>query len=367
MSSSTHSAMIMAGGTGGHVYPGLAVASALREAGWRVSWIGTARGLEARVVPVSGMTLHTLTTLGLRGKGILSRLKGVFSLLFACLQALGLLLRHRPTLVIGFGGYAAGPAGAVATILRIPVLIHEQNAVAGTTNRLLARGACRVMAGFEGAFALPAQSLVTGNPLRAEMCQQPQKTYPQSMFTPERPLRIAIMGGSQGALALNKGCPDAFAALPTEVLAALDVKHQCGAQHLDVTQDAWASVEMRNVDVMPFVEDMASLYAWADLAICRAGALTVSELAVTGTPSLLVPLPQAIDNHQMKNAEVLCKAGGACILPQSSLTDTTLARFINDIINDAARLSIMSECARAWSKPNATRDVVLVAQEVACG
>ena len=367
MTTSEHSVMIMAGGTGGHVYPGLAVAEGLRAKGWDVAWIGTGRGLEARVVPANQIALHTLKTLGLRGKGLTSKVKGIASLLWACVQALVLLLRHRPSMVIGFGGYAAGPAGAVARLLGIPLLIHEQNAVAGTTNRLLAGRAARVMSGFEGSFAVGVDVIITGNPLRDELCEVAKKAYPTASFGPCRRLRVAILGGTQGALALNTGCPQAFSQLSAGELSCIDIKHQCGVAHVDVTAESWARVGVNQCEVMPFIEDMATLYHWADLAICRAGALTVSEVAVTGTPSLLVPLPHAIDNHQMKNAEALMSVGGATIVPQSELTSDAIPKFLSRILTDTRILKRMSTDARGWSTPNATREVVAIAEEVAHG
>jgi UDP-N-acetylglucosamine--N-acetylmuramyl-(pentapeptide) pyrophosphoryl-undecaprenol N-acetylglucosamine transferase len=270
-------------------------------------------------------------------------------------------------MVIGFGGYAAGPAGAVARLLGIPLLIHEQNAVAGTTNRLLARRAARVMAGFDGAFTNDVDVTVTGNPLRDELCEVAEKRYPTASFDRSRRLRVAILGGSQGALALNTGCPKAFSQLSADELACIDIKHQCGLAHVDVTKESWGRVGVNEYEVMPFVEDMAALYHWADLAICRAGALTVSEVAVTGTPSVLVPLPQAIDNHQTKNAEALMSAGGASIVSQSELENDAIPEFLTRILRDAPTLKQMSDDARAWSKPNATQDVVSIAEEVACG
>jgi UDP-N-acetylglucosamine--N-acetylmuramyl-(pentapeptide) pyrophosphoryl-undecaprenol N-acetylglucosamine transferase len=225
----------------------LAVAAGLKAKGWDVAWIGTARGLEARVVPANHIALHTLKTLGLRGKGLTSKVKGVASLLWACLQALALLLRRRPSMVIGFGGYAAGPAGAVARLLGIPLLIHEQNAVAGTTNRLLARRAARVMAGFDGAFTNDVDVTVTGNPLRDELCEVAEKRYPTASFDRSRRLRVAILGGSQGALALNTGCPKAFSQLSADELACIDIKHQCGLAHVDVTKESWGRVGVNRV------------------------------------------------------------------------------------------------------------------------
>ena len=363
----SRSAMIMAGGTGGHVFPGLAIATALRERDWDVSWVGTSRGLESRVVPDNGIQLHTLKTLGLRGKGIGSKIKGIVSLLASCLQALWLLITNRPSVVVGFGGYAAGPAGIVAWLLRIPVVIHEQNAVAGTTNRLLSRAAKRVLAGFDGAFASSLAVLVTGNPVRTALANVPSKTYPEAGFSKAQPLKLAILGGSQGALALNRSVPTALSKLSSNALECIAVRHQCGRNHHDITESAWSEVSLADLEVTPFVDDMAELYQWADVAICRAGALTVCELAVTGTPSVLVPLPNAIDNHQLKNAEALRDAGGAVIVEQKDLESGALVAFVAETLMQSQRLVEMSSAAKSWSKPNATDQVVAVIEEVVCG
>ena len=363
----SRSAMIMAGGTGGHVFPGLAIATALRERDWDVSWVGTSRGLESRVVPDNGIQLHTLKTLGLRGKGIGSKIKGIVSLLASCLQALWLLITNRPSVVIGFGGYAAGPAGIVAWLLGIPVVIHEQNAVAGTTNRMLSRVAKRVLAGFEGAFASSLAALVTGNPVRTALASVPSKAYPEAGFSKAQPLKLAILGGSQGALALNRGVPTALSKLSSNALECIAVRHQCGRNHHDITESAWSEVSIADLEVTPFVDDMAELYQWADVAICRAGALTVCELAVTATPSVLVPLPNAIDNHQLKNAEALRDAGGAVIVEQKNLESGALEAFVAETLMQSQRLAEMSSGAKAWSKPNATNQVVAVIEEVVCG
>ena len=363
----SRSAMIMAGGTGGHVFPGLAIATALRERNWEVSWVGTSRGLEASVVPDNGIELHTLKTLGLRGKGLWAKIKGVLSLLFSCLQALWLLTTNRPSVVVGFGGYAAGPAGLVAWILRIPVVIHEQNAVAGTTNRLLSRVSKRVLAGFEGAFVSGSTLRVTGNPVRSALADLPSKTYSQTAFSKAQPLKLAILGGSQGALALNKGVPAALSNLSADALQCIAVRHQCGRNHGDVTASAWSALSLADIEITPFVDDMAELYQWADMAICRAGALTVCELAVTGTPSVLIPLPSAIDNHQLKNAEALRDAGGAVIVEQAYLESGVLEAFLEETLTQAKRLSDMSSAAKRWSKPDATKQVVTVIEEVVCG
>ena len=356
-------ALIMAGGTGGHVYPALATAEVLRERGMVVEWLGTNRGIEARVAPSHGYKLHALMTRGLRGKGLASRALGLLSLLVAVLQSAWILLSYRPQVVIGFGGYAAGPAGLVASLLRIPLVIHEQNAVAGTTNRLLAKRARRVLAGFEGAFADGLQVAVTGNPLRADIATVVASASDGLNFSSERPLRLLILGGSQGALALNQLCPAAIGALSDEDRAVVHVIHQCGDRHIDATEMAWSETDIAQLEIRPFIDDMASTYAWADLAICRAGALTVSELAVTATPAFLIPLPNAIDNHQLRNAQALEAAGGARVIEQASLTAESLAEQLLDLIRHPALLSAMSTAARAWSKPRATDRVAELVME----
>ena len=312
--------LVMAGGTGGHVYPALATALLLRSRGLTVEWLGTNRGIEATVAPSNQFKLHALATRGLRGKGIVSRIQGIAALIIAAIQSCWIVIRYRPNVVLGFGGYAAGPAGLVASLLRVPLVIHEQNAVAGTTNRLLAKRARRVLAGFENAFSTDIEAVVTGNPLRTEITQVTSAATEHSEFSVDRPLRLLILGGSQGALALNTSCPAALATMDSEDRAMIHVIHQCGDRHLQSTQNAWSDTEVAQLEIRPFIDDMAAAYAWADIAICRAGALTVSELAVTATPAILVPLPNAIDNHQLRNAQSLESAGGAVVLEQKLMT-----------------------------------------------
>lgn len=356
-------ALVMAGGTGGHVYPALATAEVLREHGIVVEWVGTNRGIEARVAPSHGYKLHALVTRGLRGKGLVSRIQGLVSLLMAALQSFWILLNYRPQVVIGFGGYAAGPAGLVASVLRIPLVIHEQNAVAGTTNRLLAKRARRVLAGFEGAFSEDVPVAVTGNPLRADIATVGASVPDSLNFSSERPLRLLILGGSQGALALNQLCPAAIATLSALDRAVIHVIHQCGDRHADTTEAFWGETSIAQLEIRPFIDDMASTYEWADMAICRAGALTVSEVAVTATPALLIPLPNAIDNHQLHNAQALEGAGGARVLQQHSLTAESLAEQVSEFIRHPALLSAMSTAAHAWSKPTATDRVAEIVME----
>lgn len=361
--------LVMAGGTGGHVYPALAVADSLAQRGWEVDWVGTERGIESRVVPAAGFVLHKLTVLGIRGKGLVSRIKGFLYLLWSMVQAFRLVWRLQPDVVLGMGGYAAGPAGLAAVLLRRPLVVHEQNAVAGTTNRLLAPLARRVLSGLPGAFGQKRAAQIVGNPVRSEIAAVYfEGAGLQDAFTPSRPLRLLVLGGSLGAAPLNETVPQAIAAL----VAAGDgervvVRHQCGDRHEMTTREVWSTAGDVAVEVSPFIEDMAEAYAWADLVICRAGALTVSELAATATPAILVPLPHAIDDHQTRNAETLSRVGAGILLHQSAMTPTALARLINGLLDDAARLRGMSAAARGVARISATEVVADIVEEVAHG
>lgn len=358
--------LVMAGGTGGHVYPALAVAHALRDQGWSIDWVGTERGLEYRVVPANDIPLHCLAVRGLRGKGFLARLTGAARLLLAVVEAFGVVRRTQPDVVLGMGGYAAGPAGLAAWLLRKPVVIHEQNAVAGTTNRLLAPLARRVLCGLPGAFSTN-KATVVGNPVRADISALTQQTSDiPATFTTERPLRLAVLGGSLGSKPLNEAMPAALASLDPPVRSRLAVRHQCGPQHESATRALYADCADVAIEVQPYVEDMAAVYCWADVVVCRAGALTVAELAMSGTPSVLVPLPHAIDDHQTANARVLSNAGGAVLLPQAEMTSARLAQLLSDFVRAPQTLISMGEAARGSAFPNATQTVADVLQEVAC-
>ncbi|MEE4203942.1 MAG: undecaprenyldiphospho-muramoylpentapeptide beta-N-acetylglucosaminyltransferase [Halieaceae bacterium] len=361
--------LIMAGGTGGHVYPALAVADCLAQRGWQVDWVGTDRGIESRVVPAAGFLLHKLAVLGIRGKGLVSRFKGLLYLLWSGVQALRLVRRVRPDVVLGMGGYAAGPAGLAAALLRIPLVIHEQNAVAGTTNRLLAPLARRVLSGLPGAFNGKRVVQVVGNPVRAEIAAVHfERGDLHDCFDATRPLRLLVLGGSLGAAPINDLLPQAVVVLVEAGEGArLEVRHQCGERHAEAAQSAWSHVVDARVEVLPFIEDMAAAYAWADLVVCRAGALTVSELAVTGTPAILVPLPHAIDDHQTRNAEILSRAGAGILLPQATMTPASLAQHIQDLLDKPADLQRMSRAARIVARVTATETVADVIEEVANG
>lgn len=358
--------LVMAGGTGGHVYPALAVANALRDQGWSINWVGTERGLEHRVVPANDIPLHCLAVRGLRGKGLVARLTGAARLLLAVVEAFGVVRRTKPDVVLGMGGYAAGPAGLAAWLLRKPLVIHEQNAVAGTTNRLLAPLARRVLCGLPGAFGAN-KAAVVGNPVRADITALAQQTPDiPATFTTERPLRLAVLGGSLGSKPLNEAIPAALNRLGPDVANRMVVRHQCGPQHESATRGLYAECADVAAEVQPYVEDMAAMYRWADVVICRAGALTVAELAISGTPSVLVPLPHAIDDHQTANARTLSSAGAAVLLPQAEMTTARLVQLLGDFVRTPQTLISMGEKARVCAFPQATQTVAGVLQEVAC-
>jgi UDP-N-acetylglucosamine--N-acetylmuramyl-(pentapeptide) pyrophosphoryl-undecaprenol N-acetylglucosamine transferase len=333
-------ALIMAGGTGGHVFPGLATARVLQRRGFDIVWLGTQRGIEARLVPAAGIPVEWLSVSGLRGKGLLTLLAAPFNLALALAQAVRALRRHRPHVVLGAGGFVSGPGGFAAWLLRRPLVIHEQNAVAGLTNRLLARLADRVLEGFPGSFGKGVRAERVGNPVRAEIAAvaAPERRYAARSGR----VRLLVFGGSQGSARLNAVVPAALAELPEELRP--EVMHQTGAHGLDETTAAYRSRGM-TADVRPFIDDMAGAYGWADLAVCRSGALTIAELAAAGVPALLVPFPAAVDDHQTRNAEFVVGAGAGELMPESTLTPVTLAHKLRELL-DAGRPRLL-EMARA--------------------
>lgn len=340
--------LVMAGGTGGHVFPALAVAEALRTRELEVVWIGTRLGIEARLVPAAGIPVEWLTIGGLRGKGLLTRLAAPFRVALAVLQALRIMLRVRPAVVLGMGGYAAGPGGIAAWLTRRPLVIHEQNAIAGTTNRILARLAKRVLAAFPGAFPDGVAAEVVGNPVRAAIAAlpAPDARLAGRSGTP----RLLVLGGSQGALALNEAVPAALARVP-EALRPL-VRHQAGRNTLERAEAAYRQAGVA-AEVTEFIDDMAEAYGWADLAVCRAGALTVSELAAAGLPAVLVPFPAAVDDHQTLNGGYLVAAGGAVLVPEAQLDTERLATLLASLLCDRGRLLDMARRARDAARPEA--------------
>jgi len=353
MSQSRVQVLIMAGGTGGHVFPALAVARELEARGLALAWLGTRRGIEARLVPLAGIALHFLRIQGVRGRGWLGLFKAPFLLVGAVTQALFLMRRLKPGVVLGFGGFASGPGGLAAKLLGIPLVIHEQNSVPGTTNRYLAPWARRVLTAFP--CDLPRAELV-GNPVRQALFELPP---PEQRLAgrEQRPLRLLVLGGSLGAQALNETLPPALAQLPEAVRP--QVRHQTGEIHARATQALYRDhgLEAR---VEPFIEDMAEAYGWADWVICRAGALTVSELMVVGLAALLIPYPHAIDDHQSRNAQVLVDAQAALVLPQTQLSVQRLVREIRQAFGDRDSLLRMGQAARALARPKAAAAVAEV-------
>lgn len=357
-------ALIMAGGTGGHVYPALTVAERLRDEGWQVVWLGTRRGLEARVVPQHQIDLWFVRVGGLRGKGWLSWALAPFKLLLAVMQCLAIVRRIGPKVVLGMGGFAAGPGGLAAWLSGKPLLIHEQNAIPGLTNRLLARLAENVMEAFPGSFPEQLQALPTGNPVRQRIIDL---SPPGERFAGRgnEPLRLLVLGGSQGARALNEVVPQALAAL--EPVGSVEVHHQVGPDQLDSTRRCYRAAAVEAIELTPFIEDMAAAYGWADLVLCRAGAMTIAELAAAGVASILVPFPFAADDHQTANARYLAARGAAILVPQSDLTRARLSALLGELSQARGRLLEMAKAARALAVPDATARVVARCREVVYG
>ncbi len=339
--------VIMAGGTGGHVFPALAVAQELMDLGWQVSWLGTHRGMESRVIPENGIEIDWLSVEGVRGKNSLAKVVAVFKLLKACAEAFNVLKRRQPNLVLGMGGFVAGPGGLIAKILGIPLVIHEQNRVPGTTNRLLANRAKRVLEAFPGSFSREIRAVTTGNPLRRHFLDLPEKILWHEAAG--RALRVLVIGGSQGAQILNQVVPLALAKLQH-----VQVKHQSGSAMYKKVKAAYQSLNVV-AETVEFIDDIAGAYQWADLVICRAGAMTVSEVAAVGVPAVFVPLPYAIDDHQTANARYLSDAGAGELLPQNKLTEETLIKAVKKIMTD---LPAISRIAKQQARLDATQLVV---------
>jgi len=344
--------MVMAGGTGGHVFPALAVAEWLKRQGCRITWLGSVRSLESRLIPEYGYPLEQIEVSGLRGAGLKRRLLSPLLLLRALWQALGVLRRTRPNLVLGMGGFVTGPGGVVARLLGIPLVIQEQNALPGLTNRLLARVATRVFEAFPGSFGGRFHAEISGNPVRREILELPA---PGQRFADRGgPLRLLVVGGSLGARAINRAVPEALS-----LLAAAErplVKHQAGEKLLEETLAYYRAAGVE-AEVKAFEKEMARAYAWADLVICRAGALTVSELAAAGLGAVLIPYPHAVDDHQTHNARYLAEAGAARLLPQTALSGARLAELLRSLGGDRAALLHMAESAHRLAVPEAAATV----------
>lgn len=351
--------LVMAGGTGGHVYPALAVAERFQAQGLAVHWLGTRQGLEARVVPQARIPLHFVRVRGLRGKGVLSWVQAPARLLVALAQSLGVMRRVRPDIVLGMGGFVTGPGGVAAWLLRRPLLIHEQNAIPGFTNRILGHLARVVMEAFPGSFPARYRARHTGNPVRSaiEALPAPEVRLAQR----SGPLRVLVLGGSQGARVLNEVVPLALRALPAPDMVR--VCHQAGAHHLEAARTHYAAAGMQ-AELVAFIEDMAEAYGWADVVVCRAGAMTIAELSAAGAASVLIPFPHAVDDHQTHNARFLSERGAAVLIRQAEFTAQRLCGLLADLHGARERLLAMARAARALAVPDATGRVTALCTEV---
>ncbi len=358
---------VMAGGTGGHVVPALAVAGALAERGYAIRWMGTERGIESRLVPEAGYPIDYLAIGGLRGKGLGTRLAAPFRLLHAVWQAVRLLRRHRPALVIGMGGFAAGPGGLAARLLRRPLVIHEQNAIAGLTNRVLARLARVTLAAYPKAFGKPLPpGQVVGNPVRAEIAALPE---PAARFAGRQgPVRVLVLGGSLGAQALNESLPQALARISRDT--GLEVRHQAGPRHLETAVEHYSSAdwgEGSRHEVSGYIDDMAEAFGWADFVVARAGAMTVAEIAAAGVGALFIPFPHAVDDHQRFNAAWLVEQGAARLLNQREADVDTLVRLLGPLLADRTALLDMAHRAREAAVPDSTARIAAICEGVIAG
>jgi len=350
--------MIMAGGTGGHIFPALSVAEYLRAQGWNIVWLGSRRGMEARVIPPKGYAMAWVRFSGVRGKGWSRMLLLPFDLLIAFWQSARAIFLHRPDVVLGMGGYVAFPGGIMASFLNRPLVIHEQNSIAGLANRVLARLADRVLVAFPQAFAASTAVIWTGNPVRGEIVAlgAPDARYAARSGR----LHMLVIGGSLGARVLNEVVPRALALLPED--ARPQVTHQAGAAHIEALRENYRKSGV-TAELLPFIDDMAERYAGADVIVCRAGASTVTELAAAGVASVLVPYPHAVDDHQTHNARYLTERGAAVLIPEREFTADKLARVLGEFTRD--KLLAMAQAARAAGKLKATRAVAEICMELA--
>lgn len=351
--------LIMAAGTGGHIMPGLAIAQAMQSRGWTVRWLGTRHGMENTLVPPTGIPMDTVEFAGLRGKGLLHTLRGALNMVRAFFRCLGLIGRQKPQVVLGMGGYVTVPGGMSAWLRGRPLVLMNSDAALLLSNRALAHVARRVLFGLPGDTArVGAKAKWTGCPVRAEI----GRVTPPGLRYAGRtgPLRLLVVGGSLGALVLNRIVPAALALIPPEIRPV--VVHQSGAQHLEALRADYAGAGVQ-AETLSFIEDMGRRYEECDLVLCRAGAITVSELAVAGVPSILVPLTVSTTSHQRDNAEYMARAGAALHLPQADLTPQRLAGVLSGLTRE--RLQAMAEAARKIGKPNATDAVADILEEVA--
>lgn len=350
--------LIMAGGTGGHVFPGLAVAHALREEGIEVHWLGTATGLEARLVPEAALPLHIIPIQGLRKKGWWAWFKAPYILFLAIKKARQLLRQIKPNVILGMGGFVSGPGGIASWLSGYPLIIHEQNAKAGLTNKLLFPLAAKVLTAFPSVFPQSPKVLQVGNPVRAAMEQfaPPDKRAHSN----ERPLHLLVIGGSLGAQVFNQIMPLVGTEVGSEKLC---IYHQSGQASFTETQAIYAAHQLK-ATVVPFIEDMASVYEWADIVLCRAGALTVAELCAAGVGAIMVPYPHAVDDHQTLNARFLVEKGAAIMIPQSQLTAQSLSRLLQDFYLSRSKCLAMANAAYRLRNINVANKIVSLCKEI---
>ena len=350
--------VVMAGGTGGHVFPALSSAEKLREAGYNIHWLGTERGIESKLVPAAGIDISYLTISGVRGKGAMGWLLAPFKVMRAVRESIAIIKALRPVCVLGMGGFASAPGGIAARWLNIPLVIHEQNAIAGTTNKMLSMLSSRVLQAFGGAFNGRDKGEIVGNPIRQSI--ENVREHREHASDSETK-HVLVLGGSQGALALNGIVPGALRQVAKEF--SLAIRHQTGERGYEDVARNYS--DMPEAEAVAFINDMAEAYAWADLVICRSGALTVSELAAAGLPSILVPFPHAIDDHQTANANILVAAGGALLMPQDQMSEKTLSKLVADLIRPPSKLPKMSDCARSVAVLGSAEKVASKCMELA--
>jgi UDP-N-acetylglucosamine--N-acetylmuramyl-(pentapeptide) pyrophosphoryl-undecaprenol N-acetylglucosamine transferase len=345
--------LVMAGGTGGHVFPALAVAEHLRNEGETIVWLGTRAGIEATVIPAANFTIEWISVQGLRGSGIASLILAPFRITRACWQAQKILRQHRPKAVLGMGGFASGPGGLMAWVLNMPLFLHEQNSVMGLTNRLLYRLATRNYFGFAKAASNIPRSEVIGNPVRADLIGlEPPEIRLNTRQN--KNLNLLVIGGSLGAASLNRKLPEAIALLSKSDRP--QVKHQCGRKHSVTCQKNYHDHSV-DVEILPFIDDMRAAYEWADLVVCRSGALTIAELAAVGIASILIPYPYAADNHQFHNACFLESENAARLINENDLDSESLASLLSHFQNNRDELIAMSVNARAQASADATENL----------
>lgn len=341
--------MIMAGGTGGHVFPGLAVAEELRQQGHEVFWLGTKVGIENRLVPAANIPLHYINVVGLRGKGMLHLAKAPFKILQALFQAMRVVKQEQPDCVLGMGGFVAGPGAIAAKLKGIPLVIHEQNAVPGTTNRLLAKRANKVLQAFPNSFEAAIGAQTIGNPVRASL--------PATQFKQQEKLNVLVIGGSLGAQAINQVMPAVLEQLKDKI----ELWHQAGPSQYESCKAAYGHAGVR---LEAFIDDMAAAYQWADVVICRAGAMTVSEIAAVGLPAIFVPLPHAIDDHQTANAKTLADKGAAILLPQTEMSAEKIIDYLNAFSEQKDMRQQMAEKAALLGVRDAAKKAAQVCLEL---